>query len=83
LIRRKDMFPQWRYAFAMFEVVITEHSFTEWEWRVCDRSGRPIMVGWQKCRKDAKYQGEGALFRLLASGWKTPSKRNGPRPGES
>lgn len=41
------------------------------------------MVGWQKSRKDAKYQGEGALFRLLASGWKTPSKKTAPGRGRA
>jgi hypothetical protein len=34
-----------------------------------------IEAGWQKPRADAKRQGEGALFRLLASGWKTPIHR--------
>ena len=83
LIRRKGTFPQWRYTFTMLEVVIIESSPNKWEWRVCDSGGRPIKVGWRKTRKDAKYQGEGALFNLLASGWKTPSKKNGASRGES
>jgi hypothetical protein len=67
----------------MFEVTITEceRSPTEWEWRVSDTSGRPLMVGWQKSRNDAKYEGERALFNLLASGLNTPLRKTGPIRG--
>jgi len=67
----------------MFEVIIAEceGSPTEWEWRVCDNSGRRLMVGWQKSRKDAKYEGERALFNLLASGGNIPLRKNGPIRG--
>jgi hypothetical protein len=67
----------------MFEVIIAECecSPAEWEWRVCDTSGRPLMVGWQKSRKDAKYEGERALFNLLAFGGNIPLRKIGPIRG--
>jgi hypothetical protein len=65
----------------MLEVKITECGPTEWEWRVCNVSGQCIEAGWQRTRADAKRQAEGALFRLLASGWKTPSIGYGARRG--
>jgi hypothetical protein len=44
----------------MFEVIITECecSPTEWEWQVCDASGRPLMVGWQKSPAEWSQQFE-------------------------
>ena len=70
-------------ALIMFEVIITkcECSPTEWEWRVCDTSDRPLMLGWQKSRTDAKYEGEKALFTLLASGGSIPLRKTGPIRG--
>ena len=65
----------------MLEVKIIECGPTEWEWRVCQVGGSCIEAGWQKTRADAKCQGEGALFLLLASGWKTPSIGYGARRG--
>ena len=67
----------------MFEVIITkcECSPTEWEWRVCDTKGRPLTLGWQKSRTDAKYEGERALFNLLASGGNIPLRKSGPIRG--
>ena len=65
----------------MLEVKIIECGPTECEWHVCHVSGQCIEVGWQKTRADAKRQGEGTLFRLLASGWKTPSIGYGTRRG--
>jgi hypothetical protein len=65
----------------MLEVKITECGPTEWEWRVCQVGGQDIEVGWRKTRAEAKRQGEGVLFRLLASGWKTPSIGYGIRRG--
>ena len=55
----------------MFEVVIINRSPNRWEWLVYNRHGIPIVQGWEKTRAAAKYQGERALFMLLASGWKT------------
>jgi hypothetical protein len=61
----------------MLEVIITkcECSPTEWEWRVCDASGLALMLGWQKSRTDAKYEGEKALFNLLASDGNIPLRK--------
>jgi hypothetical protein len=54
----------------MLQVKIIECVCTpkEWEWRICDSSGQPLMVGWQRSREKAKLEGDKALFRLLASG---------------
>jgi len=55
----------------MFEVVIINGSPNRWERLVYNRDGIPIVEGWERSRAAAKYQGERALFMLLASGWKT------------
>jgi hypothetical protein len=47
----------WRYARAMFEVVIFKRSPTRWEWQVCDRKGNAIMRGWEHTRPAAKVPG--------------------------
>ena len=67
----------------MFELIITEceGSPIEWEWRVCDASGRPLLIGWQRSRKEAKHEGEKALFKLLASGRNIHITKNGPLRG--
>ena len=67
----------------MFEVIITkcECSPSEWEWRVCDASGQPLVLGWQKSRTDAKYEGEKALFDLLASDRNIPLRKSRPIRG--
>ena len=52
----------------MLEVRVIECSPTEWEWRVCDPSGWPLMLGWKRKRNEAKHEAEKALFKLLASG---------------
>jgi hypothetical protein len=57
----------WRYARAMFEVVIFKRSPTRWEWQVCDRKGNAIMRGWEHTRSAAKYRGDRSLFLLLAA----------------
>jgi hypothetical protein len=56
----------------MFEVVIINRSPNRWEWLVYNRDRIPIMQGWERTRAAAKYQGERALFILLASGWRSP-----------
>jgi len=63
----------------MFEVIITkcECSPTEWEWRVCNGSGLPLLLGWQKSRADAEYEGKKALFNLLASGGNITTQNTG------
>jgi hypothetical protein len=58
----------WRYAFQMFEVVIIERGPTLWEWQVCKSEGVRVMEGRAKTRAEAKYQGNRALFSLLAGG---------------
>jgi hypothetical protein len=55
----------------MFEVVIINRSPNRWEWLVCNTDRIPIMQGWERTRAAAKYQGERALFILLASGWRS------------
>jgi hypothetical protein len=54
----------------MFEVVIIECSPTRWEWRVCSGGGAQLLHGQEKTRAEASYQGNRALFSLLAGGWK-------------
>jgi hypothetical protein len=54
----------------MFEVVIIERGPARWEWQVCDSDGVQIMHGREKSRAEARYQGNRALFTLLAGGWK-------------
>jgi hypothetical protein len=51
----------------MLEVVIIERRRTKWIWKVCNSAGIPIMRGWEKTRKGARYQGNRALFLLLAA----------------
>ena len=53
----------------MFEVAIINRSPNRWEWLVYN--GIPIVEGWERTRAAAKYQGERAVFMLLASDWKT------------
>jgi len=58
---------RWRYARAVFEVVIFKRSTTRWEWQLCDRKGNAIMRGREHTRPAAKYRGDRALFLLLAA----------------
>jgi hypothetical protein len=68
LIDRKAKLIAARYASTMFEVVIIKRSPLKWEWQVCDREGNAIMQGWEHTRHAAKYNGDRALFLLLAAG---------------
>jgi hypothetical protein len=63
----------------MFELIITkcECDPTEWEWRVYETGGLPLILGRQKSRPDAQYEGERALFNLLASGGKITLRKGG------
>jgi hypothetical protein len=58
----------------MFEVVIIEHSPADWEWQVCESDGVWVMQGRAKTRAEAKYQGNRALFSLLAIGSRPMSR---------
>ena len=58
----------------MFEVVIIEHSPADWEWQVCESDGVWVMQGRAKTRAEAKYQGNRALFILLATGSRPMSR---------
>jgi hypothetical protein len=49
----------------MFEVIIEKRGRFRWEWRVCDRTGKTLVFGWEDTRNAAKYRGERALFQLL------------------
>jgi hypothetical protein len=51
----------------MLEVVVIQRRPTKWTWQVCNAAGTPIMTGWEKTRRAAKYQGDRALFLLLAA----------------
>ena len=52
----------------MLEVIVVKgRGRSRWEWRVVDSSGKAIMSGSQASRRGAKYQGERALFLLLAN----------------
>jgi hypothetical protein len=50
----------------MLEVVVAKRG-RRWEWRVLDLSGKTILGGRENSRPEAKYQGERALFLLLAN----------------
>lgn len=50
----------------MFEVVLTRRGRSRWDWRVVQPSGKVVMGGREYSRPEAKYQGERALFLLLA-----------------
>jgi hypothetical protein len=50
----------------MLEVVLAKRG-RRWEWRVLDLSGNTLMGGRENSRPEAKYQGERALFLLLAN----------------
>jgi hypothetical protein len=50
----------------MLEVVLAKRG-RRWEWRVLDLSGKTLMGGRENSRPKAKYQGERALFLLLAN----------------
>ena len=54
----------------MLEVVIIERRPTKWRWQVCNAAGTTIMSGWEKTRQAAKYQGDRALFLMLAASLK-------------
>ncbi len=51
---------------VMLEVVLTKRGRSGWEWRVLNSSGKAVMGGRESSRPAAKYQGERALFLLLA-----------------
>ena len=62
----------------MFEVVLTKRGRSRWDWRVLDPSGKVVMGGREYSRPEVKYQGERALFLLLAypdAAVKTPTDR--------
>jgi hypothetical protein len=50
----------------MLEVVIEQPWRSTWEWRVLSSSGQTILSGRENNRPTAKYQGELAIFLLLA-----------------
>jgi hypothetical protein len=50
----------------MLEVVLTKRG-RRWEWRVLDLSGKTLLGGRENSRPEAKYQGERALFQMLAN----------------
>ena len=51
----------------MFEIVIIQRGPTHWEWEVRNCEGLLIVQGWEKTRAEASYQGNRALFSVLAS----------------
>jgi len=72
----------------MLEVVLAKRGRARWEWRVLDSSGQTIMGASEISRREAKYQGERALFLLLMTTasmtiapWRrSPRTPQGPQP---
>ena len=63
---RSNLFASHCTNFLMFEVVLTKRGRSRWDWRVLDPSGKVVMGGREYSRPEVKYQGERALFLLLA-----------------
>jgi hypothetical protein len=60
-----NLFRLYRTNQLMLEVVLEKRG-RRWEWRVLNRSGKTILGSRENSRPAAKYQGERALFLLLA-----------------
>lgn len=52
--------------FAMFDITVQKRS-RSWEWTVCASSGKPVMLGRERSRQAASYNGARALFLLLSA----------------
>jgi hypothetical protein len=61
----------------MKEVIVVKRR-RAWEWQLRDQSGILIMGGREKSRPAARYQGNRALFMLLATSWR-PGDLETPR----
>jgi hypothetical protein len=55
----------------MLEIVLVDREGKGWLWEVHDRNGTILVGGKADTRAEAKYQGDRALFHLLAIGWKS------------
>jgi hypothetical protein len=53
----------------MKEVIVVKRR-RSWEWQLRDQSGGLIMGGREKSRPAARYQGNRALFMVLATSWR-------------
>jgi hypothetical protein len=53
----------------MKEVIVIKRR-RAWEWQLRDQSGILIMGGREKSRPAARYQGNRALFMVLATSWR-------------
>jgi hypothetical protein len=51
----------------MLEVILTDRGRRGWDWQVRDQSGKTVTAGREKTRQAAGYEGNRALFQLLAS----------------
>jgi hypothetical protein len=52
----------------MLEVTVTSDRLPLWEWQVvCN--GEMIANGFEDERKEARFEGQRAMFLLLAAGW--------------
>lgn len=52
----------------MLEVAIAAHRLLHWEWQVLDGT-EIVRSGFKNTRSEAKYEGESAMFQILASRW--------------
>jgi hypothetical protein len=57
-----------KYRSRMLEVVVTADQPPRWEWQVRS-NGTMIANGFADEREKAKFEGNSAMFLLLAAGW--------------
>jgi hypothetical protein len=57
-----------KYRSRMLEVVVTADQPPRWEWQVRS-NGTMIANGFADEREKAKFEGNRAMFLLLAAGW--------------
>jgi hypothetical protein len=60
-------FPMEKYRSSMLEVSVT-HQPPHWEWQVTF-NGEMMANGFEREQIAARFEGNNAMFRLLAAGW--------------
>jgi hypothetical protein len=60
-------FPIEKYRSSMLEVSVT-HQPPHWEWQVTF-NGEMMANGFEREQIAARFEGNNAMFRLLAAGW--------------
>jgi len=63
----------------MLEVVLTDRGRRGWDWQIRDQSGKTVTAGREKTRQTAWYEGNRALFQLLATDPKIIDLRGPPK----